>query len=340
MAISLRYWASYTEGRAKLQRRSENSVNSNHVLRFFYDEENRVITGTVQASMRNLAYKVMIQESLHWILSPEAPIQQPPVPLLEDLLLSEDFLHVNDQDTWLRQQLKVTSHIIETTVEKTKGQRTNALWAAVRKLRITASNFGQVLRAVRLKRISKSLMKRLLSAYNLEKCAAIAWGITNEKMAIEKYTVLGASVHETGLWLHESGVIGASPDGIVNHQPCCPPDILHFQSEAAKYLKPDLIEVKCPYSARDMKIADAVEVVKEFFLEKVADQLHLKENTDYYHQVQGQLHIANKMCCDLVVWTQEDLAIIRIARDDNWAINIEKLINFYFHKFMPEVNKT
>lgn len=69
-----------------------------------------------------------------------------------------------------------------------------------------------------------------------------------------------------GLWLHESGVIGASPDGIVNHQPCCPPDILHFQSEAAKYLKPDLIEVKCPYSARDMKIADAVEVVKEFFL--------------------------------------------------------------------------
>ena len=62
MAISLRYWASYTEGRAKLQRRSENSVSSNHVLRFLYDEENRVITGTVQASMKNVAYKVMVSK--------------------------------------------------------------------------------------------------------------------------------------------------------------------------------------------------------------------------------------------------------------------------------------
>ena len=73
--------------------------------------------------------------------------------------------------------------------------------------------------------------------------------------------------------------------------------------------------------------------------ERKTNQLHLKENHDYYHQVQGQLHIANKMCCDLVIWTQEDLAIIRIARDDNWAMNIDKLINFYFQKFLPEVYK-
>eukprot|EP00105_Crassostrea_gigas_P043064 XP_019927212.1 PREDICTED: uncharacterized protein LOC105338828 [Crassostrea gigas] len=52
MAISLRYWASYTEGRVKLQRRSENSVSSDHVLN---------ITGVVQASMRNVAYKVTIE---------------------------------------------------------------------------------------------------------------------------------------------------------------------------------------------------------------------------------------------------------------------------------------
>lgn len=60
MAISLRYWASYTEGHPKLQRRSENAVSSNHVLKFLFDEENRVVTGAVQASMRNVAYKVMV----------------------------------------------------------------------------------------------------------------------------------------------------------------------------------------------------------------------------------------------------------------------------------------
>ena len=47
-------------------------------------------------------------------------------------------------------------------------------------------------------RMSKSLMKRLLPAYNLEKCPATAWGITNEKTAVANYTSLGASVDETG----------------------------------------------------------------------------------------------------------------------------------------------
>ena len=47
-------------------------------------------------------------------------------------------------------------------------------------------------------RMSKSVMKRLLSAYNLEKCPAIAWGITNEKTAVANYTSLGAFVDETG----------------------------------------------------------------------------------------------------------------------------------------------
>ena len=41
-------------------------------------------------------------------------------------------------------------------------------------------------------------MKKLLSAYNLEKCPAISWGITNEKTAVEKYIALGALVDETG----------------------------------------------------------------------------------------------------------------------------------------------
>lgn len=279
--------------------------------------------------------------ALHWILSPEVPVEKPPVPLVEDLLLSESFLHAEDQNNWLRTQLKVTEDIINTTAEKTKGQRNNAVWAIVRKLRITASNFGQVLKAARRKRMSKSLLKRLLSAYNLERCPAISWGITNERAAIDSYILLGASVEETGVWLHESGAIGASPDGIVTHQPHCSghTGILHFQTAAAKYLEAELIEVKCPYSAKDMKIKDAVETVPGFFLETADGYLHLKEDSDYYHQIQGQLYITKKKCCDLIVWTPTDLAIIRMVKDINWSANIEKLIDFYFEKFIPEVNK-
>lgn len=110
------------------------------------------------------------------------------------------------------------------------------------------------------------MLKRLLSAYNLERCPALSWGITNERAVIDSYILLGASVEETGVWLHESGAIGASPDGIVTHQPHM--GILHLQTEAVKYLEAEPIEVKCPYSAKDMKIKDAVETVPGFFLLK------------------------------------------------------------------------
>ena len=106
---------------------------------------------TFNKSVFKLFFQISF-EALHLILAPEPPTDQPAAPLLDDLLLSEAFLHADDQEHWLRLQLKVSDDIIKTTVEKTKGQRTNAIWAAVRKLRITASSFGQVIRAVRLKR--------------------------------------------------------------------------------------------------------------------------------------------------------------------------------------------
>ena len=60
MALSLTVWASYTEGKVKLQRRSENAVRSDHVLSFSYTPEEQVVAGVVQASMRNASYKVMV----------------------------------------------------------------------------------------------------------------------------------------------------------------------------------------------------------------------------------------------------------------------------------------
>jgi len=44
-------------------------------------------------------------------------------------------------------------------------------------------------------------MKKLLSNYNLEKVAAIQWGITHEATAIEQYCSLGADVTPTGKYV-------------------------------------------------------------------------------------------------------------------------------------------
>ena len=54
--------------------------------------------------------------------------------------------------------------------------------------------------------------------------------------------------------MHPSGVLAASPDGIVTKPPT-------VQAEP-----PTLVEVKCPYSARDMKVTDAATSLKGFFL--------------------------------------------------------------------------
>lgn len=66
--------------------------------------------------------------------------------------------------------------------------------------------------------------------------------------------------------------------------------------------------------------------------------LKLKETDNYYHQIQGQLLLTGKSCCDLVVWTPKDAQIVRIAKDVSWIPNISKLIDFYFQKFVPSLD--
>ena len=59
----------------------------------------------------------------------------------------------------------------------TVGWTANPAWQNLRKGRLTASNSGLILKA---KRITPSLMKRVLSEYDLSGIQAIAWGIGNE----------------------------------------------------------------------------------------------------------------------------------------------------------------
>ncbi len=65
--------------------------------------------------------------------------------------------------------------------------------------------------------------------------------------------------------------------------------------------------------------------------------LRLQDGHNYFHQVQGQLFLSNKKCCDLIVWTKIDMQVIRISRDEKWKDNIGRLIKFYFSYFIPLV---
>jgi len=60
MALSIQYWANYTANNVKLQRKSENSVSSNHILQYNFNPDLKIINATVQASMRDRSYKVQV----------------------------------------------------------------------------------------------------------------------------------------------------------------------------------------------------------------------------------------------------------------------------------------
>lgn len=69
-----------------------------------------------------------------------------------------------------------------------------------------------------------------------------------------------------GLWLHESGALGASPDALVKTGPTGSLPI-HMQNADATQVQPSILEIKCPYSARELSsIQVAVDTIKGFFL--------------------------------------------------------------------------
>ena len=62
---------------------------------------------------------------------------------------------------------------------------------------------------------SQSLIKSLLGEYDLSGLKAIQYGIHHEAEAVKSYEIVtGNRVKETGLWLHPSGQLWASPDEV------------------------------------------------------------------------------------------------------------------------------
>ncbi|XP_048771526.1 uncharacterized protein LOC125677490 isoform X1 [Ostrea edulis] len=82
-----------------------------------------------------------------------------------------------------------------------------------------------------------------------------------------------------------------------------------------------LIEAKCLFSARTMIIKEACANVGISLL-NVMVLLHLKTKYEYWLQIQGQHHLKDTQCCDLLVWIPSDTQIVHIDKDVLWSTNI------------------
>lgn len=156
------------------------------------------------------------------------------------------------------------------------------------------------------------------------------WGLEHEQDARHAYTQKMSACHKN-LQVRMCGFlvntafpeVGASPGGLTTCE-CCGKGCL---------------EIKCPFKYRSDSIQQTLdEHDKDFCLELTANGLNLKKTHHFYSQVQTQVFVANAKHCDLVVWTQKDMAVVRIFPDVHfWESRLKKAQEFFQKVCLPEL---
>jgi len=208
----------------------------------------RPVSEEDRASFFSALQQVNTQSGLHWFLGPEPVGTLCSVPSISEVVRSLNLPRnpTPQQIADLMASLCLSQVQIEAVEQSTVNQQSNPLWGHYRSGRLTASKFGSVVKCIEAHRKpSPSLLKTLTGEYDASGAKAVQWGVLHEKEAIAKYEAeRGVMVQHAGLWLHPLGFCGASPDGIVDEQ--------------------KIIEVKCPYAARDKDLLQCIS--EKFFL--------------------------------------------------------------------------
>ncbi|KAG5872947.1 hypothetical protein JTB14_001175 [Gonioctena quinquepunctata] len=148
---------------------------------------------------------------------------------------------------------------------------------------------------------------------------AIQWGKEHENVALNTFSDAfdNMDIIPTGLWLDESGFLGASPDGLCGDSA--------------------IVGVKCPYKFRAVSLSEALRNDKSYIIYREGDATLMNYNHDYYHQIQGQLHLTKRNVCYLVVWTPNECEVVSVPIEIGWEPNLEILRSFYLNRFIPHV---
>lgn len=192
-------------------------------------------------------------------------------------------------------------------------------WRQERKLRLTASVFGKVCKRSLIK--CGPFVKNLVTEKNLEHVKSIAYGNNHEHLAREQLeSQLKKPVKMCGLFIDKNlPFLGASPDGLVEED--------------------KIVEIKCPYTARELSVDDAIKAKKNNFWKINKDgNTILNKRHDWFFQAQGQLHITQRKTCIFAVWTNVDMKIELIDQDKLFWNDMEKkLEKFYLYCLLPEL---
>ncbi|KAH6948494.1 hypothetical protein HPB50_024895 [Hyalomma asiaticum] len=160
--------------------------------------------------------------------------------------------------------LSITS--IEDLQRATSKQSGSSLWKQERRKRLTASVFGAICKMKPMTGCGRTVADILYKEISSE---AIRYGKDHECVALRQLeNECNVVVKQCGLFVdQENPFLGASPDGLIGE------DVL--------------VEVKCPYSARDLTPLEGAQAKKITYCTENEDgKLQLKSNSNYWYQVQ------------------------------------------------------
>ena len=235
-----------------------------------------------------------------------------------------------------KESLKMQPEKIQQIEQSTREQRNSPLWFEVRRYRLTASRFGEVLKR-RQETPPDRLVLDILQPRSFHS-VAIDWGIKNEPLAIQEYMSWcryrgkhEVVVEPSGFYISETHpFLGASPDGIV-YDPANMNEPFGF------------IEIKCPYSQRSVTPEEACSS-PGFCSTLKKDPIHgsvlsLRRDHKYFAQVQGQMAVGNRPWCDFVIFTEKGISVERIPFSRTyWELTLfPKLEKFFDNCLGPEI---
>lgn len=163
------------------------------------------------------------------------------------------------------------------------------------------------------KRVTSSPLKRLLGEYDLSWVKAVQWGVNNEEEAIKAFISKTGKV--TGIWFHFSGILGASPDGIIDDEPILEAVPVHrmkfHHRTGCNIFSSNICLGKCENG-----------------------ECFLKKDHVYWHQVQGEMYFYWKNFVFVLCGPQR-MWLFKVERDDTWTTKIPLLTQFYFNNISP-----
>ena len=233
---------------------------------------------------------------------------------IHSAMLDHDYLELPYGEYWVDAANSVTSNEVKTIEEETKKQSESTSWLSERLWRVTASRFGDVLKATDRRNMPK-LCESIVSPPTLNN-PAVMHGKKYEQIAVQAFMdKTKKTVIPCGLFVcEEFPFLAASPDGLVE--------------------KDYVLEVKCPFRGFG-KIVTADSSFPFLQLDETDGHLHLKKNSHYWLQVQGQLGITGRKYCYFVVYTGVDTFVDVVEfSEEYWSVCVVPRLKLFYNKHL------